>query len=82
MRTADGEKRISKMEAVLQKTIELAMKGNPRAIMMLFNLYRPAVPDLPAPENEAGPNNDLSDTDLEILSMMRDEFRRELGEGS
>lgn len=82
VRTPDGEKRMSKMEAVLQKTIELAMKGNARAIMMLFSLYRPAVPDGPGTESGAGHDNDLTETDLEILNMMRDEVRRELGGAS
>jgi hypothetical protein len=41
---ADGEKRISRIQAVLQKTVELAMKGTPRALAELIKLYANAVP--------------------------------------
>lgn len=80
VRTPNGETRMSKMEAVLQKTVELAMKGNPRAIMMLVSLYRPAVPDVdPAAAGGSG-EEDLTATDLQILEMFREEIRNNLEE--
>jgi hypothetical protein len=82
VRTPDGEKRMSKMEAVLQKALELAMKGDARAIMLLISLYRPAVPDAQAPDHGAGNDYDPTETDLQILAKFRDEIRRQLGEGS
>ena len=82
VRTPDGEKRMSKMEAVLQKTVELAMKGNARAIILLLNLYRPAVPDAPMAEQGTGSGDDLSQTDIEILEMFREDIRLQLGRGS
>ncbi len=82
VRTPDGEKRMSKMEAVLQKTVELAMKGNARAIILLLNLYRPAVPDAPMAEHGTGSGDDLTQTDIEILEMFRNDIRLQLGRES
>lgn len=45
VRTSAGERRISRIEAVVQKTIELAMKGNPRALAEIIKLYGNAVPE-------------------------------------
>lgn len=78
VRTQGREIKMSKMEAVLQKTVELAMKGNPRAIMMLVSLYRPAVPDLQETAAGNGGDQDLTATDLQILEMFRDEIRADL----
>jgi hypothetical protein len=78
VRTPNGETRMSKMEAVLQKTVELAMKGNPRAIMMVVSLYRPAVPDVEPAAAIGGAEEDLSATDLQILEMFREDIRNNL----
>lgn len=71
VRTASGEKRISRIEAALHKTVELAMKGNANALASLLKLYAGAVPDeRQADENVAG-SEDLTATDFEILEELR-----------
>jgi hypothetical protein len=70
VRTATGERKISRIEAVLQKTIELAMKGNQRALAELTKLYSAAVPDLPA-QTAAPSSEELSPTDLAILEELK-----------
>lgn len=74
VRTAAGEKKMSRMEATLQKLHELAMKGNPRAIAEMLKLYANAVPDQrhDAPDER---EEDLTATDLAML----DELRRMIG---
>lgn len=70
VRTATGTRRISKIEAVLQKTVEQAMKGNPRALAELIKLYGNAVPEekhLPAEDRQ----EDLTATDLATLEELR-----------
>lgn len=70
VRTATGTKKISKIEAVLQKTLEQAMKGNPRALAELLRLYGNAVPDEKQPVNEER-RDDLTATDLATLEELR-----------
>ena len=70
VRTATGTKRISRIEAVLQKTVEQAMKGNPRALAELLKLYGNAVPEEKHPTPE-GRQADLTDTDLATLEELR-----------
>jgi hypothetical protein len=80
VRTASGERKISRIEAVLQKTVEQAMKGNPRALAELIKLYGNAVPDekpTGAAANETP--EDLSAADLAILAALRSELA---GEGN
>lgn len=77
VRTAVGDKRMSRMEAVLHKTVELAMKGNQRALLQLYSLYASAVPDAPTPAQVSMSNEELTATDLAIL----EELKRSLGEG-
>ena len=53
VRTAEGHKRMPRIEAVLHRQFELAMKGNDRAQSRLIDLYGQAIPesagdDLPA----------------------------------
>lgn len=70
VRTATGTRKISKIEAVLQKTVEQAMKGNPRALAELIKLYGNAVPD----EKQAHAEErleDLTATDLATLEELR-----------
>lgn len=51
VRTAAGEMKMSRIEAVLHKIIEQAMKGNQRAQSQLISVYRAAVPEPePGPE--------------------------------
>ena len=74
VRTPAGEKRMSRMEAVMQKTHELAMKGNARALAELFRLYANAVPDQ-RQDTPGEREEDLTATDLAML----EELRRMLG---
>lgn len=75
VRTAAGERKISRIEAVLQKTVEQAMKGNPRALAELLKLYGNAVPDekqvIDAPRETEG---DLGAADLAILEALRSQL--------
>ena len=70
VRTATGTKKISKIEAVLQKTLEQAMKGNPRALAELIKLYSNAVPEERQAAHEDR-QNDLTATDLATLEELR-----------
>lgn len=71
VRTANGERRISRIEAALHKTIELAMKGNPRALAQLIKLYADAVPDAKSSVDEQARDQDLTATDLAMLEELR-----------
>lgn len=81
VRTAGGEKKMSRMEAVLHKTIELGMKGNPRALMQLITLYASAVPEaaLPVAARQA---EELSASDLVMLEELKATWLAEDGENS
>lgn len=70
VRTASGEKKMTRMEAVLQKTVELGMKGNPRALMQLITLYASAVPEaaLPVAARQA---EELSASDIAMLEEFK-----------
>jgi hypothetical protein len=71
VRTANGEQRISRIEAALHKTVELAMKGNPRALAQLIKLYADAVPDAQTSVDQRAPDQDLTATDLAILEELQ-----------
>ena len=71
VRTANGERRISRIEAALHKTVELAMKGNPRALAQLIKLYADAVPDAKTIADQQVPDQDLTATDLAMLEELR-----------
>lgn len=71
VRTVSGEKRISRIEAALHKTVELAMKGNANALANLLKLYAGAVPDERQADESTGGSEDLTATDLEILEELR-----------
>lgn len=77
VRTPAGEKKISRIEAVLQKTLEQAMKGNPNALAQLIKLYGDAVPD-EQPAAAAAPEPRIEDqtaADLAILATLQEELR-------
>ena len=68
-----------RIEAVLHKTFELALKGNPRALSQVLSLYASAVPetavaDLPLPAEE------LTMTDLAILEEFKASLLQEPGQ--
>ncbi|MXO61344.1 hypothetical protein GRI89_17510 [Altererythrobacter salegens] len=74
VRTPSGTKKISRIEAVLQKTVEQAMKGNPRALAELIKLYANAVPEALHDTTESGHDGDLTATDLAVLSELQAMF--------
>ncbi len=67
VRTATGIKKISRIEAVLQKTLELAMKGDTKAQNELIKLWRGAVPEDVIEESFLG-LDDLTAADLAMLA--------------
>ena len=72
VRTARGTKQISKIEAVLQKTLEKAMKGGARALVELMKLWRAAVPDVYEDHVNAAPRPEkLTAADLAIIDAFR-----------
>lgn len=82
VRTATGTKQISKIEAVLQKTLEKAMKGDARAQLELMKLWRSAVPDIADADSEPAQGAEsMTAADLAILEAYRGSINSE-GEGS
>lgn len=71
VRTASGEKKMHRIEAVLHKTFELALKGNPRAQLQMLSLYASAVPETATIEDAAIPNEELTEGDLAILAELK-----------
>jgi hypothetical protein len=80
VRTGAGEKKMSRMEAVLHKTIELAMKGNARALLQLTSLYASAVPEAALMAATSIAPDELTATDLAILEELKATFLAEAGE--
>lgn len=78
VRTATGEKKMHRIEAVLHKTFELALKGNLRALSQILSLYAAAVPEIAAAE-AAVPAEDLTPTDIAILEEYKAQALREAG---
>ena len=77
VRTAGGTKKMTRMDALLHKMVELGMKGNPRKLLGLIQLYEKSVSDNLAIEAEQS-SVPLTQTDQAILEMMKDIL---LGEG-
>lgn len=71
VRTADGIKKMARIEALLHKLIELAMKGNPRAMLALFSMYESAIPDRADAEGANDAAVPLTETDEAILNELR-----------
>ncbi len=71
VRTANGEKRMTRIEALLHKLMELAMKGNGAALANLLKIYAVAVPDQQEVDGVPHQPEDLTATDLEILEELR-----------
>ena len=76
VRTGSGEKRMHRIEAVLHKTFELALKGNPRALSQVLSLYASAVPETAVAESPL-PAEELTMTDLAILEELKASLLRE-----
>ncbi len=79
VRTASGEKWMHRIEAVLHKTFELALKGNPKALSQVLSLYASAVPEAAVAES-ASPAEELTTTDLAILEEFKASLLREAGQ--
>ena len=82
VRTSQGTKKISKIEAVLQKTLEKAQKGDARAQFELMKLWRVAVPNTPEANDAAGNGESLSSADLAILAAFEAQLTEQAGVGS
>lgn len=69
VRTEGGTKLMTKIEAIIHKQLEQAVKGNQRAAIQLMSLYAAAVPDQTdhAPEGTAP----LTETDQAIIERFR-----------
>jgi hypothetical protein len=80
VRTPNGEKRITRIEAVIHKAVEQAMKGNPRAIAELLKLYASAVPEERTDDVAAGHEEDLTAADLAMLEAYRSQLGHQQGE--
>ena len=70
VRTSNGDHKMMRIEALLHKLVELAMKGNPRALLALFSMYQEAIPEIVGSDSEqlAPP---LTQTDQATLAMLK-----------
>ena len=66
-----------RIEAVLHKTVELAMKGNPRALAEILKLYASAVPETAAIESTTVSAEELTAGDLAILEELKAGYLQE-----
>lgn len=80
VRTADGPKRMSKMEAALHKLTEKAFGGDIRALAAVMQLYRSSVPDEPdrAANDSADHSKHRTEQDVSALAALRDLIRDEI----
>ena len=81
VRTATGEKKISRIEVAIQKTAELALKGNSKALGEILKLYSAAVPDV-VESSSVGVAEDLTETDLAVLEALKLQILRGEGTGA
>lgn len=80
VRTQGGAKKISRIEAIMHKVVEQAMKGNPRALAELIKLYGSAVPEEKENEGAGGQEQDLTAADLATLEAYRLNLQSAAGE--
>jgi hypothetical protein len=78
VRTPQGLQRISTIEALLRKSIEMAGKGDLRAIARCVDLYSAAVPNEVPPGASAPAEVPLAPSEQSIMDMMLD-MAREAG---
>lgn len=69
VRAGGVEKKMARIEALIFRMFESAMKGNMRAAAELFRLYAAAVPDVSVSEN-APSAEELTATDLAMLAQL------------
>lgn len=70
VRTGSTERRVSRAEALVMKQLELASKGDLRALMHLLQLFQAAVPDQPPGAADGAPEEN-SEADLAILAALQ-----------
>lgn len=81
VRTATGDRRVSRIKAVLLKTVEKAMKGDLTAMSNLVRLYAGAVPDAGQATNAVHPiATRLTPADEKILELFAEQNRSQPGE--
>jgi len=80
LKTARGIKQVRKVEALFIKAMEVASKGEMRAIERLFAMYASAVPEPREASDPTGPIDPalVSAADEAILAMMRAEISADL----
>lgn len=78
VRSSNGERRVSRAEALVLKTLELASKDNLRATERLLEWYQDAVPDEVAHEARQPRSEELTQTDEAILTELRKSIEAEL----
>lgn len=80
IKTANGIKRVSRIEALVMKAIDEGGRGDLRAIAKLLALYAGAVPEPRENPDAPGPTNpaQLAPADEAILELLRAEIAAEL----
>lgn len=77
VRTARGENRVTRIEAMMMKLIESASKGDFRALQAMFTLYQQVMPD--EPFDVAVADAPLSAADAATLALFAAEIREDEG---
>lgn len=79
--TAAGPKRMTRAEALIVKAVEMAAKGNFRALNTLLDRYGRAVPDAPISVAEDSVAEDLNAVDQATLFLLRQQIAMEQQNG-
>jgi len=72
------ERMISRAEALVMKSIELASKGNFKAVQSLLGWYQIAVPETAEPARTQPSHEELSETDRATLEALREHIKADL----
>lgn len=75
VRTARGESRVTRIEAMMMKLIESASKGDFRSLQAMFTLYQQVMPDEPL--DVAAADVPLSAADAATLALFAAEIRED-----
>lgn len=78
VRTAHGQRRVSRAEALIMKTVESASKGNQRALEQMFRMFMVAMPDPSATPNTDAQPEPMTATDEATLAAFRAMIARDL----
>ncbi|MEO9461204.1 MAG: DUF5681 domain-containing protein [Marinomonas sp.] len=76
VRTVQGTKRLTRIEALVLKLLEAAGGGDHRALVQLMSMYSAAVPEA-APEITSSDNGELTDTDEAILANFLERYAQQ-----